>query len=324
MAIAKVQSTSIASYQGDSATVVAGTTNGNQRTIVATAGSLLVARIAVYNTTASGGAHRIDAVTDSKGQTWTRRASAQNTSTSNRAWVYIYDCFNAGAGSTTVSLDCTLEDDNNLVSWEVSEASGVATSSANDQVATTQVAPSAATATVGPTSALAQADEIVFGIGAGKWYWQYNGSGAAPATYTLDNITTDSTYITMQTFHKIVSATTAVSATLTFPPDESVNDGGAFALVTYKAATASSTLRVKGVFESSINSDSGITMLVWTGSPTATYATQYTGLTAEASGGIVYATPAPAGTTAGDSVNLIAYNTNDTSGLITGVVEVTP
>jgi hypothetical protein len=324
MAIAKVQSTSIASYQGDSATVVAGTTNGNQRTIVASAGSLLVARIAIYNTTASSGAHRIDGLTDSKGQTWTRRASVQNTSTSNRAWVYIYECLNVGAGSTTITLDCTLEDDNNFVSWDVAEFSGVATSSTHDQVATTQVAPSAATATVGPTSTLAQADELVVVIAAGKWYWQFNGSGAAPSTYTLDNITNDSTYIAMQTAHKIVSATTAVSATWTFPEDQSVNDGGAFALVTYKAATASSTLRVKGVFESSINSDSGITMLVWTGSPTATYATEYTGLTAESSGGIVYASPAPAGTSAGDSVNLIAWNSNDTSGLIAGVVEVTP
>lgn len=324
MPLAKVQSTSISSFQGDSATVVAGTTTGYQRTLNVTAGSLLVARIAVYNTAATSGGHLINAVTDSKGQTWTRRASAQNTSTSNRLWVYIYDCFNAAAGSTTVSLDCTLEDDANYISWEVSEASGVATTSANDQSATTQVAPSAATATVGPTSALSQADEIVFAIAAGKWYWQFNGSGAAPSTYTLDNLVNDSTYVSMQTAHKIVSATTAVSATWTFPPDQSVNDGGAFALVTYKAASAATTLRVKFILETAVNGDTGIESLVWRGNPTGAYATQYPAVTAEASGGIVYYSPAPTGAIAGDSVNGILWNSTDTSGLITGVVEVTP
>jgi hypothetical protein len=84
---------------------------------------------------------------------------------------------------------------------------------------------------------------------------------------------------------------------------------------------ASTSLRVKGLFETAINSDSSITAYVWRGEPTTNYATKYTAQTAEASGGILYLTPAPSGAAAGDTVNVIAYNSADGSDFGTGIVE---
>jgi hypothetical protein len=316
MAIAKVQSTSVSAFVGDSVTVVGGTTTGYQLSITPTAGSLLVADVAVYNQSTAG--HLLTAITDSRGQTWTRRNFKLNSTTAGDTYLYTYDCVNAAAGATTVSLDFAQEDDSNYVGWMITEYSGLATASPADITADAEVGPTAASITV-TGSTLAQADELVHISVAGKWWWNFNTSNTAPSTYTLNGQNNSNLYCPMQSAYKIVSSTTAPSATWTVPADQSIADGGAALLTTYKMASTS--LRVKGLFETAINSDSSITAYVWRGEPTTNYATKYTAQTAEASGGILYLTPAPSGAAAGDTVNIIAYNSADGSDFGTGIVE---
>lgn len=317
MALAIVQNTAVAAYQGNSTTVVSGTSLGYQRTLNVTAGSMLVARVVIRNLSAAGAL--LTAITDSKSQTWTLRRSERDDGLFGYGWIYTFDTYNAAAGSTTVSLDCTLEDTNNYIAWMVTEVSGALTTNAHDTGSSAEVDGTPASIAVPATATLSQADEIVFAFVGAKWWYDLNG-GVPPTGWTLDGLNDSNNIINAMFVSKIVTATTAQSVTFVGVANQSVAEGAMAMIQTYKAG-ASVNYRVRALFNTAINGDTGITALVWKGSADTVLARQVTSLTAEASGGILFI-PLPAtGYTNGESVNVIAYNSVDTSGLITASVE---
>lgn len=319
MAIAKVQTSAVSAFQGNSTTVVAGTATGYQRVLTVTAGSLLVARIAIRNFGATG--DLISAVTDNLGQTWTKRQSKRDVSEDGHGWTYIYECKNAAAGSTTISLDCAIEDNNNYITWEVTEFSGIDISSPYDTGDADDVAGTAASITTGPVTP-AQADSLLVAIVGGKWWYDFNSGGAAPSGWTLDAIATNNSFVCFQTVSLIVSSTTAQTITWTVPANQSTDDGGSACVAVFKAAAASGDLRVRALFDTAINSDTSITAYVWEGDPSSNVAQKFTGLTAESSGGVLLINlPSSTTLTNGQTVNVLAFNSTDTSGLITASVE---
>lgn len=317
MAVSIVQHTGISAYQGNSTTVVSGTSTGYQRTLTVTAGSTLVARIGIRNVGQTGAL--ISAITDSKGQTWTKREEQQDTAEDSHGWSYIFDCQNAAAGSTTISLDCAVEDNNNFIVWMVTELAGVPTSSAHDKGNKTSVSGTASSISVPATAALAQADSIYLVLVSAKWWYDING-GSAPTNWTLDGYANANSFVCAMFASRIVTSTTGLGFSVTGVANQSTDDGATGIIYAYKAA-GSSNYRVRALFDTTINGDSSITAYVWTGEPSSVVATKFTGLTAEASGGVLLINLPSTGYTNGQSVNVLAFNSTDTSGLITATVE---
>lgn len=321
MAIAKIQSSAVSAFQGNSTTVVSGTSTGYQRTLTVTAGSLLVACIFIANVGATG--DLINDVTDSKGQTWTKRTSIRDTVENGLSCFYIYECLAAGAGSTTISLDCAIEDNNNFIIWDVTEYSGVGSvdTGIHDADAVNGAAGSVST---GPVTPSVDDTLVVTGVGARWWYYvQGNGvdDDSPPTGYTTNNLQNGNTYGQFQSAYRILTSAAAQTPSWNGPAGQSADYGAVAAVAVYRAATGTN-LRIRAIFNTAINGDSGITAYVWTGEPSSVVATKFTGLTAEASGGVLLINlPSNTTLTNGQSVTVLAFNSADTSGLVTGTVE---
>lgn len=151
-----------------------------------------------------------------------------------------------------------------------------------------------------------------------KWWYYVD---ATPSGYSSINLLDGNAFAQFQSVYKINNAAAIQSISWSGPSGQSTTDGTVAALATYKAA-ATTNLRVKALFDSAINGDSSITAYVWTTDPSAGVARKFEGLTAEASGGeLRIDLPSGAGYTNGQSVNVLAYNSTDTSGLISATVE---
>lgn len=317
MAITKLQTSSVSAFLGNSSTVVSGTATGYQRTITVTSGSLLTAVVWVRNVNAAG--ELITGISDNKAQTWTKRLSIRDNSVEDGyGWLYLFDCYNAEAGSTTVSLDFTIEDTNNYTVWCVEEYSGIASSSAYDTGDTSAEAGPSDTITVGSVTP-ADADSLVIAAMGSKWWYYIDDD--TPNDYTNNARYDGNSYGQFHLCHKVLSSSSGQSITWTGPADQSTTDGTLGLIAVYKAASGTNK-RIRCLYDSAINGDTDITAWVWTGSFTTTYAQEFSGLTAEASGGVLLINlPSNTTLTNGQSVTVLAENSTDTSGRITGTVE---
>lgn len=319
MPIAKVQATAVAAYQGNGTTVIGGTSQGYQRTLTVTAGSLLVARVFIQRESAAS--DHLTSITDNKSQTWTRRVAKQNSAINGYGWFYVYECPNAGSGSTTVTLNFANSSTDHFVAWDVTEISGAATSSVFDVSDSDDVDGNASSLTTGPVTPTVAKSIVLGGIGA-RWWWNVNSDNSPPSGYTLDNVASGNSYPQFQTISKVLSASSAQSITWTGPSGQSSSNGAVGVVVVYKEATGGGTgLRVRCLYNSAVNGDTGITAYVWTGAPESVLAKKYTGLTAEASGGVLLIPVTGADFSNGQSVNVLAFNATEGASLITGTVE---
>lgn len=237
--------------------------------------------------------------------------------------VTIWYALNVAAGDTSIELDFQYEDDSTFCRWGVDEWAGILTSGALDKTASSEVGPNSASITVTGTT-LAQAAELVIGAVGNKWNFSWNGSasgaGAAPAGgYTVLRGDTDNAVMSFQAAYKEVSATTA--PTITWDQVNDADQGCVAALATFRIGTINRRIRV--AFDAAINGATGITAYAWRGLLESVLPKKYTGLTAEASGGVLLIPVAAGDYTTGESVSVIAYQPSGTGGctLTTGTVE---
>lgn len=289
-------------------------------------GRTLIARVAAHRlATASGGL--LAAITDDKGNTWNLVASGfQRGSGSNHlTYCYIYAAYNVAAGNTQVSLDLTYEDDTTWVTWDVDEWSGMATAAAADKTASGSDVGSGTIAT-GSSGTLAQAAETGIAMIAGPYPYYWNdvgGAGSPPSGWTLINgetgqIATDK--LSFQSVYKTLASTTAITVAWTAP------DAGltVAVLATFKDAAAT-TLVAECNVDDDVVLDAPTEIYVHTGGrPDQVLATRYTGAAISVLGSAgsrkIRVTPAPAGTTAGQSVTFSGFGTTYDMGYYTGTV----
>ncbi len=180
----------------------------------------------------------------------------------------------------------------------------------------------------GVTGTLAQAVELVLATVMAKFTWQWGSTYGEPgdppssgyttlADISIDNLNS----VSFQTAYKETSAVTGVSASWTKTID---GDTPLALLQTFRISTVQRRLKV--LAGSAMNGLTGITLHAWSGNPKDVLAQEWTGLTAQASGGILYTagTAPPAGWTTGSIVNCIAYQPAGSKGgtsYVQGIVE---
>lgn len=224
----------------------------------------------------------------------------------HRSEICIWSLDNVTAGDKAVVLTV----DGPLgVSWHA-DSWAIATSSPFDKSSTYWIDGAGSTITVPSTATLAQSTELAIAAIVDRYQWGWNGGtsdpGAAPAgsgfTVLSGQVSDNANRVGFQSLYLETSSTAGVGATWT--PTQT---GGsvAAAVATFKISAVQR--RVKVLADSAINGVTGITALAWPGNPKDSVAQEWTGLAAEASGGIVYLASPPAGWTTGADVNVILY-----------------
>jgi hypothetical protein len=160
----------------------------------------------------------------------------------------------------------------------------------------------------GTTATLAQASELVIAAATSKynyvWGGTYGGAGTPPAGYTtVAGLTEDN--VNQVTFHTAYRETTTTGGVSAAFSTASTTDNTTAVIATFKITSVQRRVRV--LLDSSVNSDTGITAYAWSGEPDASLASKWSGLSAEASGGILFLTSPPAAWAVGADVNVIAY-----------------
>lgn len=323
--MAIVQTSTVGNFYGDSGTSGSALTLGT----AVTAGNSLIAVVATYRlSTASG--ELLTAITDNEPNTWALRARSisADSGSGHRTGIYIYSAYNVGAGSTTVQLDMTYEDDTTYVGWVVFEVSDLATSAAFDVSSTGTSESPTTTVSTGATATLAQANEFVVAALAAPYAYAINsvgGSGSPPSGYTLlagqtGNVTIPT--MPFQVVYKTVSDTAAVSAAWEIPSD--AGELNAAVIATFKPVV-STALRVTVDVTDGVAGETGIEAHVWTARPDQGVSTRYTGSAVTIAGSAgsykLKLSPAPTGTVDAQSVNVVAFNTLEGTGYVTGTVE---
>lgn len=323
--MALIQTSTVSNFYGDSGSGGASITLGT----AVTAANCLIAVVSAYRLSTSSG-ELLTAITDNKSNTWVLvgKSVASDVDTNHRTAVYIYAAYNVASGSTTVSLDATYEDDTTYFGWAVTEWSALATSAAADKTSSGTVESPATSLSTGSTATLAQANELVIAAMAGPYVYAINsvgGAGSPPSGYTLiagqtGNITIPT--MPFQAVYKTVTDTAAVSAAWTIPSD--AGELNAAVIATFKPAV-STALRVTVDVTDGVAGETGIEAHVWTARPDQGVSTRYTGsavtITGSAGSYKLKLSPAPAGTVNLQSVNVVAFNTLEGTGYVTGTVE---
>jgi hypothetical protein len=251
----------------------------------------------------------VTSVSSSPSYTWTLVDATNGKSlrnaddTNGREGVYFWRARTTASGTVTVTPTLT-NASANRGSMALVEMTSMASSSVVDKTAKATVLNAAANMTVGPTSTLAQATQTCIAAIWGRWWYALNGgysAGTAPSGWTLAAGDLDNSYFPFQIVYKEVSATTAQSAAWDVPNLQ--GDGGSALLATFKKSVGALRTRVKFKNESGIDGVSGLTVRLWDGNSDSNNSTTYASITAESSGDVAY-TPAPAGTTAGDTLSV--------------------
>lgn len=230
-----------------------------------------------------------------------------NSVTGHRTETCIWFALNQTAGNKAivVSVNGPL-----YVNWHA-DSWAIATTAALDKTTSAWVQGAGSSFTVpasGDTGTLAQAAELVIAALSDKYQWGINGGysdpGIAPTGYTAlaGNVSDNVNRVGCQTAYRETSTTAGVSASWALAQTGGDVTG---VIATFKIATVQR--RVKVLADSAINGVTGITAYAWPGDPSASLATKWTGLNAEAAGGIVYLPSPPAGWATGADVNVILY-----------------
>jgi len=224
-----------------------------------------------------------------------------------RFGVYLLLANAVTAGDKTITVNLVVGS-GNIVNAQAISWNGLA-ASALDKIATGEITTAGTAVAAGPTAAISQGDEVLFSIVGGKWWWSINHDGLGdhnrmPSGWTKigGGDTGAASYFVWG--HKTVASpgsTQSISHAVT----AGEGDGGITVLATTKIA-ASGTLKTRIKFKSAsgINGVTGLSVAVIRGSTQQVF----TGLTAEASGDLLYADP-PTGGVAGDTVNVGVYKT---------------
>lgn len=187
-------------------------------------GNYIVVLISGWN----AGTFGVTSVTDNQGNTYSRAGAQPASSGLCRADIW-YAKATTASGTFTVTVNCG---SGSYLEWIASEVSGLAATSPADAGAEANSA--TGDAAVGPTATLAQTSEIVFAVAAVANN-DTNITITTPSGYTNLAINQDATAtIGMEASYKIVSATTAVSASWTH--DNTAQDGWVAKIATFKAA----------------------------------------------------------------------------------------
>lgn len=259
----------------------------------------------------------ISGVTDNKGNTYV--VTHRENSADNNSMSFFAEAVNVtGGADVTVTVSFGTPNGWNAVQMLLIEIGNVS-SAPKDKITTSF--PSAGTSTAATTTGtLSQADEIAVAVISG-----FGDNITTPSGWTLlataNQLGGDNPVGAVWIGYDVVSATTALAPTWT-------HDSAAMATIlrTYKAAeTGGKRLRV--LFDASklTSADTGITALVWRGNPTTVNAIEFTGLAGDATAGELRitdgATGWPTDMAVGETVNVLAYNSSDTSGLVSATVE---
>ena len=259
----------------------------------------------------------ISSVTDNKGNTYV--VTHKENSADNNSMSFLAEAVNVtGGADVSVTVSFGTANGWNAVQMLLVEIGNV-TSSPKDIITTSSPAAGTSTAATS-TGTLSQTDEIAVAVISG-----FGDSITDPASWTklasADQVTGDNPAGAVWVGYRAVTATTALAPTWTH-----ASAAMATILRTYKAAeTGGKRLRV--LFDSSklTSADTGITALVWRGNPTTVMAIQFTGLAGDATAGELRITDGttgwPTDMAVGETVNVLAYNSADTSGLVSCTVE---
>lgn len=312
-----VRSSNLAQQSGvDSASCPVATING------VAAANCLVAVVAAYRASTPSG-NLIDGYTSTIGGTpansWSlaARVAYSAPGSNHRTELTFWVAPNSAAGNTAGKPDFTYEDGSTNVWHHFDEWPGMPTSGVVDKTATGTAASNSAAVATATTATLAQAAEIVIGAVANRYNYAWGGSdvapGVAPSGFTVLKGETSNSNLAAQSFYKEVSSTAAQSFS---QAQVNQGDNGAVAaLVTLKLATTQYRVEITGI-NAAVDGAAGLTAFVWTANPKDVKATEYTGVTAQATGGKIFLAPAPAGTVDGQVVNCVVYQPASTKGLV--------
>jgi hypothetical protein len=259
----------------------------------------------------------ISSVTDNKGNTYT--VTHRESGADDNAMVFLAEAVNVTGGSdVSITINFGTANGWNSIQYVVAEITNVEASPFDKLVTGTSFNTTSITPT--STGTLSQTDEIAIAVVGG-----YANATSTPSGWTelayADQVLGDNPCGSFWFGYDVVTANTAIQPTWT-------HNTGSFGAIlrTYKTKQTGS-IRIRCNFDSSklTSSDTGITALVWRGAPTSVTAIEFTGLSGSATAGVLYidqsASGFPTNMTVGETVNVLAYNSADTSGLITATVE---
>jgi hypothetical protein len=251
------------------------------------------------------------------------RRAESNSGTSHRTETCIWYALNQTSGNKAIAIAVNGP---LSINWH-GDSWAIATSSALDQTASSWEQGADGTVSVGATSTLAQAVELAIAVATDRYQWGWNSGyadpGNPPSGYTAlsgqcaDNVNK----VGFQSAYKETSSTAGVDAS--WAPAQTGGDVTAV-IATFKVSTVQRRLKV--LAGTAMNGKTGITLHAWAGTPKDSVAQEWTGLSAEASGGILYSTGTepPAAWTTGAIVNAIAYQPSGTkqgTGYVQAIVE---
>jgi RHS repeat-associated protein len=266
---------------------------------VATFGSsVTTGDLIVVGVTDNGTSVPTNAITDNKGNTYTRAVQVENTSTDDYAAIF-YAKNVTGGSSFAVTMTSTVAG-----SLAVQEYSGVATSTPLDQIATSTGASG------NPTSGnvtTAIDHELYFGL---AWNGNNGATWTAGTGYTLrENITNNASAERLATEDKVVTTATTTAATFTTSSTEAF----AAAIATFKPATTAGGGSATGTLAAASYQ---------VPTSTGTFSDAYTGSASQNWSMVMAALkPAPVGTTGSSGIaltydnngNLLTYGTSTTN-----------
>jgi len=282
----------------------------------ALSGSMLVL-IGVGRNTSSGETVVLSSVTDSRSNTWQTPANVQlaGSYTPNVFAAYAY---NVAAGATTVTASVN-QSSNGAISWALFEITGAATSAAVDKTATgTGTTNTAGSVSTASTGTLTQAANLAILCAGG-----YFGIPQNPSGYTSALSQQNGAAVGAQISYKTVAATTAITGTVAHETGANTELTSALLLVVKQAST--SNLRYKFLLNPSLftSADTGVEGDVWrNGTPSTVLSEYYSGLSGDATSGVLYITGVPSGVALTDTITGSFYNGTDGSRpYVTGTVE---
>lgn len=281
--------------------------------VVPSGAALVLIGTGVYSD-ASSPAPYLSSVADTSTNTW------GNVTNVNSAGYYTPQVFaalahNVAAATPTVTATFTQSTSGNKFSVALLEITDAPTSSALD-VAVSNTASSGTSITTSSTGPLSQAANALIGC-FGGWIGIPNNPSGWSSALSVSN----GGYLGCQISYRTIDD--ASSRTETFTSSEIA--GGALLVLVIKQVSGAA-LRYKFELDDSTftSADTAITGFVWRNTtPDSAAAQKFTGLAGSATAGTLYVTSnIPAAAKVGDTLYGIFYNSSDTSGLITGSVEV--
>jgi hypothetical protein len=235
------------------------------------------------------------------------RRVESNTGNLHRTETCVWYALNQTAGNKAIVLSVNGP---LYVNWHA-DSWAIATASAIDKTASAWAQGAGSTFAVpgaGDTGTLAQSTELVIAAVTDKYQWGlnsgYSDPGIAPSGYTAlaGNVADNLNRVGCQTAYRETNSTAGVSASWALAQTGGDVTG---VIATFKIATVQR--RVKVLADSAMNGATGITAYAWSGDPSTSFATKWTGLSAQPSGGIVYLASPPSGWATGSDVNVVLY-----------------